>query len=662
MPAIRPRLEVFILKAQKPEGAKGAPRSELIPGLSLLAIAVALVIGVFYRKSLPVYLARLGLEIAAPVVLASGAFLSNYFLARAMQCSPSRPQRVIRRGARALPKILELIRTGSDRARIWIANINWMGDWVPPGLMVLACLGTLYLEYRAWTLVAGSPSPVIDQWLFGGLIGACFPMLVLERRISTLPERRILGRTALTMLLRLVIANVLLFALSYLLRWLGLPYWIALERAAMLATALVAAEIVLRNAAYLFMPLPPLEIRRGRSESLFAALLQLKKPALSAMSASVTRQFGIDLSRSWALGFIRRASLPSLVGLLAAAWLMTGVTALDLSQRAVYEAFGRPQSVFHSGLHVHLPWPFGRLKLVEYGAVREIPIVFPSEAGTPGEAAETATSSTRSTIEGPPPESADRLWDSSHPSEASYLVASNRNGRETFEVVNIDIQILYRIGLSDAAVLNAAYKVESPESLIRVAAGRMLARYFARYTIPDVLGQNRERFIREFQHELQGRLDALSSGLDILGVVIEAIHPPADAASAYQDVQAAGIRSETQVATAKGDASAAVIRSQAQAITMRDNGTASGTEMVDQAKVDTALFAGDVEAYHRGGASFLFERRLLAIGKAVRPETPVTVLDSHITSAQMPTLDLRPAGAPSTPPPSTPLPPGDDEN
>lgn len=421
----------------------------------------------------------------------------------------------------------------------------------------------------------------------------------------------------------------------------------------MLAAALVAAEILLRNAAYLFMPLPPLERRQGRAESLFAALLQLRRPSLRAMNASVARQFGIDLSRSWALGFIRRASIPSLAGLLAAAWLMTGVTALDLSQRAVYEAFGRPQSVFHSGLHVHLPWPFGRLKPVEYGAVREIPIVFPAEAAAAaGEEGQASARATPPTIEGPPPESADRLWDASHPSEASYLVASNRNGQETFEVVNIDIQVIYRIGLSDRAALQAAYSVESPEALIRAAAGRMLARYFARYTIPDVLGQNRERFIQGFQRELQGRLDALSSGLDILGVVIEAIHPPADAASAYQDVQAAGIRSETQVATAKGEASATVIRARAQATTMRDDATASGAEMVDQAKVDTSLFAGDVTAYHQDGAAFLFERRLTAIGKAISQDTPVTILDSHIAPAQMPTLDLRGTGALSTPPPN----------
>jgi regulator of protease activity HflC (stomatin/prohibitin superfamily) len=177
----------------------------------------------------------------------------------------------------------------------------------------------------------------------------------------------------------------------------------------------------------------------------------------------------------------------------------------------------------------------------------------------------------------------------------------------------------------------------------------MLARYFARYTIPDVLGQNREQFIRGFQQELQARLNTLASGIDILGVVIEAIHPPSDAAPAYQDVQAAGIRSEIQVASAKGSATGTVVRARSQATTMRNDATASGTEMVDQAKVDTALFAGDVTAYHNDGAAFLFERRLTALGNAVRPDTPATIIDSRIPANQMPVLDLRPPGSPQTP-------------
>ncbi len=92
---------------------------------------------------------------------------------------------------------------------------------------------------------------------------------------------------------------------------------------------------------------------------------------------------------------------------------------------------------------------------------------------------------------------------------------------------------------------------------------------------------------------------------------------------------------------------------------MRDNATASGTEMVDQAKVDTSLFAGDVAAYRKDGEAYLFERRLSAIGKAISPTTPVTILDNHIAPSQMPTLDLRPAGSPSTPPP---MPSGDDDD
>ena len=199
-------------------------------------------------------------------------------------------------------------------------------------------------------------------------------------------------------------------------------------------------------------------------------------------------------------------------------------------------------------------------------------------------------------IEGVPPANADRLWDASHPSEASYLVASNRNGRENFEIVNIDLQILYRVGLSDKAAYNAVYSVEAPDALIRAAAGRMLARYFARYTMNDVLGQNRELFIRGFQKELQSRLDVLSSGVEILGVVIEAIHPPPAAATAYQDVQASQIRSMTQVADAKGGAVTTVAQADADTIKMKDAAAAEGEEIVDQAKIDTALFAADVTA------------------------------------------------------------------
>jgi len=356
-------------------------------------------------------------------------------------------------------------------------------------------------------------------------------------------------------------------------------------------------------------------------------------------------QFGIDLGRSWALGFIRRALAPMIAGLLLCGWLMTGVSALGLGERAIYEAFGKPQAVFHSGLHVYLPWPFGRLKPVEYGTVHQIPIAFPDAEIYGAPMAEKAVAD-KGTIEGPQPVSADRLWEASRPTEASYLVASNQNGQETFEVINVDLRIAYRIGMNDAAAMSAAYSLASPQDLIRAAAGRMLARYFARYTLSAILGQDRETFIRNFQKELQARLGTLSASIDILSVVIETIHPPAGAAEAYQEVQAASIEAVTKIANARGDAIRDVRQAEADATEARDGATAQAAETVADAKVGTALFAGDAQAYRAGGQAFLFEKRLTILGAAITPDTPVTILDSRIPASQLQMLQMRPPAGP----------------
>jgi regulator of protease activity HflC (stomatin/prohibitin superfamily) len=619
-----------------------AVKFELIPGLIFLGLALTLAGMAFFKKSLPFHLRQLFLDMSAALFVAAAGFLSAFLTDIARERGPFVPRKFSRKGAKSLPPAMDFVRRTGDRAYIRIANIDWRGDWLPLLTAMVLSASAVALAIQSWRILEPVPSLLASQWTGGILLVLCFPALVMERRFAGLSGRSLPNAAALDRLLRLLLLNLLAFALTYLLRWLSLPQAVIVERAALLFTALVAAEIALRCASYYFMPLPPLESRRSHADSLVAGLIRLQPPSLSGMSASISRQFGIDLGRSWALGFLRRAAIPALLGLAACGWLLTGVTALDISQRAVYEAFGRPQAVFHSGLHVYLPWPLGQLRPVEYGVVREIPIVFAAEDGTAPEK-ETPVTDSAESIEGPPAASADRLWDATHPSEASYLVASNRNGRENFEVVNIDLRVLYRIALTDRAAYNAIYSIEAPDALIRAAAGRMLARYFARYTIPDVLGQNRERFIRAFQKELQGRLNSLSSGVDILGVVIEAIHPPADAAAAYQDVQAAGIRSVTQVSEAKGEATATMQQAQSNATSLRDDAMAAAAELVDQAKVDTALFNGDVLASRQSGAAFLFERRLSTISNAIPDGSPLTISDHRIGPAQMPLLDLRPA-------------------
>ena len=145
---------------------------------------------------------------------------------------------------------------------------------------------------------------------------------------ADLQEAGFLGR-----LLRLPLFGVLALGVSSALRWLALPAPVIIEHGVALIAALVAVEFCLRGLVFFFVPMPPLEHRRSHADSLVVGLLRLERPSFTAMSVSVTRQFGIDLSRSWALGFIRRAAVPAVIGLAIFGWLLTGVTALDMSSK-----------------------------------------------------------------------------------------------------------------------------------------------------------------------------------------------------------------------------------------------------------------------------------------------------------------------------------------
>ena len=89
-----------------------------------------------------------------------------------------------------------------------------------------------------------------------------------------------------------------------------------------------------------------------------------------------------------------------------------------------------------------------------------------------------------------------RLWESEHPGQAEYLVPSQSTGLQGFQTVSTEISVLYRIGLTDEAALQAVYNVAELETLIREAAGRLVLRYFNSRTLDSVLGAKRASVAR----------------------------------------------------------------------------------------------------------------------------------------------------------------------
>ena len=140
-------------------------------------------------------------------------------------------------------------------------------------------------------------------------------------------------------------------------------------------------------------------------------------------------------------------------------------------------------AVLGPGLHLLLPWPLGRLRPVEFGTIHAVAIGVDERS--------TAASPEQVGAEDAPPLSLNRLWESAHPGQANYLVASPGTGQQGFQSVSTEISVLYRVGLTDAAALQSVSEVADPESLIREAGSRIVLRFFNSRTLLAVLGERR---------------------------------------------------------------------------------------------------------------------------------------------------------------------------
>jgi regulator of protease activity HflC (stomatin/prohibitin superfamily) len=492
----------------------------------------------------------------------------------------------------------------------------------------------LLLAWR-WPLPVEIELPSRFLFMRGAfLLVAAFPLLLAERAHAGSAGSGLAEATALQRLLRLCLLTFAVEGLLALMEGYGFTWARFIEPALRLLLIVVALELGARSIAVFFQPSREPMQSAGFVSSAVATLLTPELVSQTSWRQTLEEQIGIDLSRSWALRFLRSALLPVVLLLLLFAWGLSGVTILGADQRGIYERLGRPVAVLQPGLHIGLPWPLGVVRRIDFGEIHALSLGTPEgEAGMPASEIVGAEEAA--------PASADRLWDQSHPTETSYLIASDASGRSAFQVVNVDVELIWRVGLTDKAALASAYRVRDPQAFLRAFASRLLARYFSTRTLLGALGEKREGVAEELRHELQSALDDADTGIELVAVVVEAIHPPAKAADSYHEVQAARIRSQAMISEARRRAIAAVSEAQRSATQTLASAKASAFERVTLAQSDALRFATDERAFVAAGSPYLFERYLAAVTRDFAT-APITLLDHRITGAGGETvIDLR---------------------
>ena len=503
------------------------------------------------------------------------------------------------------------------------ASTLWLGAWA---LLVVFSIN------QVWNLALPPAALGFSASVAAALsLLLAFGLLVLERQLAQENVAQWPEAGSLAQLTRVAIICLVLSALCLLLGSEASVWPVRLAVLIGLLPGLVAVELLLRAVLSLFSPqreqLEPALLAR----SFVADMLRWPPQPLLALQHELHNRFGIDLRQIWAFTYMRRAFIPVLAVVALVGWSLTGIHEISLQGRGIYERFGKPVEVFGPGLHAGLPWPLGRVLSVENGVVHEL-------ATSVGEATAPIVAEP---AEGPAPTTANRLWDASHVNDKSQVIASSRADKQSFQIVNMDVRFVYRIGLTDQAALAATYNSANVPTLIRSTASRILVHDFASRTLDGLLGEDRVGLAEEIGRAVQADLEKLDSGVEILATVVEAIHPPAGAANAYHGVQAAQIAAQALISRERGAAAEATNQAQLQASIARDQATASAREINAAAQAADLKFSAEQKAYASAGQAFVLEQYFSQLSQGLT-NARLLVLDHRLGgSGNAPTIDLR---------------------
>lgn len=528
-------------------------------------------------------------------------------------------------------RLLERISHGWLRLLAQIgAPTLWLCGWALLALLSIEQVWNLSLPGAALGLSASVGAALSLLLAFGLLV---FERQLAQENPAAWPEAAQLAQLIRVAIICLVLSAFCLFFASETSVW---PARLAVLIG--LLPGLVAAELLLRALLSLFSPRREQLEPRLLAQSFVAGMLRWPPQPLLALQHELHNRFGIDLRQIWAFTYMRRAFLPVLLVVLAVGWLLTGIHEIPLQGRGIYERFGKPVEVFGPGLHAGLPWPVGRVLRVENGVVHEL-------ATSVGEA---TVATLPEPAEGPAPLIANRLWDASHVNDKSQVIASSNADKQSFQIVNMDVRFIYRIGLTDQAALAATYNSADVPTLIRSTASRILVHDFASRTLDGLLGEDRTNLADDIGRAVQADLQKLESGVEILATVVEAIHPPAGAANAYRGVQAAQIGAQALISRERGAASEQTNQAQLQASVARDQALATAHEVNAAAQAADLRFAAEQKAYASAGQAFVLEQYFsqLTLGLA---NAKLLILDHRLGGSSAPTIDLRTFTLPADP-------------
>ncbi len=290
---------------------------------------------------------------------------------------------------------------------------------------------------------------------------------------------------------------------------------------------------------------------------------------------------GITMRSLWSMQLVKKVLPIALFGIFMVLWLSTGIVQIETNQEGALYRLGKMQDeTLKPGIHLTLPAPFDQVEVYDTNSIKKVAIGYIPE----GEQ--------------------DNLWTRAHGGEEYRLLLG---GGE--EIVSINLIVQYRIKDLSTYIKSLA----SPEDLLQARAYEIVTQRTISTNLDTLLSTDREAFAESFRQELEEKLDAYETGLEIVNVVLESIHPPVEIAAAYQDIISAELEGEQMIISAQGTAE--VAKKSAEIKKEQEIGTARimYENQVGEATATVAEFMAYVQADKADRDAFRYYKYITAL-------------------------------------------------
>ena len=293
---------------------------------------------------------------------------------------------------------------------------------------------------------------------------------------------------------------------------------------------------------------------------------------------------GISMRSLWSVKYIRQIA-PMVVFLSGIfLWLSTCIVQVEPYQKAAVYRMGVLQDkILDPGIHLALPYPFDKVEIYDTEVVNKITIGYRSE------------------------ESTDNIWTGDHGKEEHKLLLG---GGE--ELVSINLRLEYKIGDLEKYLKTTSSPVKHMEAL----AYELVTDQTIATDLDSLLSADRHVFASNFKEVLGEEMKKRELGIEVVGVVLESIHPPVEIASAYQELISAEISAQKFLLYAEGNANETIAWAEKNADTIVLYATVDYEHKIAAAKASVAEFLGSVEAYGEHKDAYTYQKYLKAIQEA----------------------------------------------